>query len=95
MSNLFNRLAMVSLLILVPIATTGLSYADQKPLVGYVQEKEQVSSEAAVPPLAMNDADTLAAAKKEKSISESAPVILVPMVLAVLALVAVSRRKES
>ena len=57
----------------------------EKPVSGQLAQEQQ---------LALNDLDTHQQPAVEKKLSSSNPVILVPMVLAALALVAVSRRKE-
>ena len=96
MFNLFNRFTVACILLFAITTHAGLLFAEQKPLVESVELQEGVNSGvAADTQLAMNDADALAKKDSKKPVTETGPVLLVPMVLAVLALVAVSRRKES
>lgn len=54
---------------------------------------DEAAAEQEVTRLAMNDTESVRPVEKT-GIAESVPVLLVPLVLVVLALVAVSRRKE-
>lgn len=94
MSKMFNRFTIACVFLLAFTVHTGLLLADQI-TPSESAEVQPVESELAGTQLAMNDADALASKGRDKSVAESGPVLLVPMVLAVLALVAVSRRKES
>lgn len=94
MPKLFNRFTIACLFSLAFITHAGFLFAGQQKAPESVEE-QQLNSELTGTQLAMNDADALASKAKDKSVAESGPVLLVPMVLAVLALVAVSRRKES
>lgn len=95
MSNLFNRLTFTCLLVLALITNAGLLFANQSPTSESSTElQDQLSAEVSGTQLAMNDPDALVNKEKKDPTAQTGPVLLVPMVLAVLALVAVSRRKE-